>query len=690
MDEKYIGFFRGKVVDNVDPSMEGLLHIEIPKLNNECCIAAPVSKFSKAIDNESKYSVHAGDFDIPEVDDYIAVFFTDDKMCHYIPNWTLKYPGQTPKGMELQEETKLNFLDKIKRLRVKFREFFNGNIVGCDLNDETNSFFINFDNGVRLEFNSPNEEAKCTGTKSSHSRYPSLFALLMERKDSLYKGAFSAIADKTKALNIFSVENKQAIGNAFPGKYNSTDTAKNGLHKSTIKQEVSANGVSFINSNETTHSSANATLSTNSISVTSTTSADKKDKINVVNSTAKSNAALSNDQSINIGCEITDVKISKTKFSNGLEVEQIVNNNKTNDGLLSDDIVKTNSVDTSVSRTVSETIKDAINKVFAFSVTNKKKSGSYKKIENVKDSSVTLETTITTNNDKKTAKNIFTRMVDGSKIITSNTSNDGSDKKYDNVSILTEVDVANKTSKIELSTQFVKGNPIDPAKGALEMKPDVLRGQKLTMMSSASESSFKIESIKKAFIPMKGKMSEFGVPNSIEFKETDKEATLKIKMSNDTPATSLIEISIDTSDGSLKIKTAGNVSIDTGKGDISLTTTNLTVKAAKDIKIETPTEVNVKAKSIKAESTTCSIKAKETNLESDKVNIKCKSAKIDSTGDVSVKSSKSIVIDSASIDIKGKKVTTKGSVAPTGSGPYCAIKLCPFTGLPHVGDSVIG
>lgn len=40
--------------------------------------------------------------------------------------------------------------------------------------------------------------------------------------------------------------------------------------------------------------------------------------------------------------------------------------------------------------------------------------------------------------------------------------------------------------------------------------------------------------------------------------------------------------------------------------------------------------------------------------------------------------------------VTGGMVRVTGTAAPTGSGPFCAIAVCPFTGQPHVGDTVVG
>jgi hypothetical protein len=59
---------------------------------------------------------------------------------------------------------------------------------------------------------------------------------------------------------------------------------------------------------------------------------------------------------------------------------------------------------------------------------------------------------------------------------------------------------------------------------------------------------------------------------------------------------------------------------------------------------------------------------------------------IEITGDVAIKGDTTITGDT---EIKGGKCTMNGSVAP-GTGPFCAIPACLFTGAPHGGNIVTG
>lgn len=64
--------------------------------------------------------------------------------------------------------------------------------------------------------------------------------------------------------------------------------------------------------------------------------------------------------------------------------------------------------------------------------------------------------------------------------------------------------------------------------------------------------------------------------------------------------------------------------------------------------------------------------------------------KIEVDGEVDLKASGSVKVDSPDVKISGGKLTVNGNASPTGSGPFCGIKICPFTGAPHVGNMVSG
>lgn len=63
---------------------------------------------------------------------------------------------------------------------------------------------------------------------------------------------------------------------------------------------------------------------------------------------------------------------------------------------------------------------------------------------------------------------------------------------------------------------------------------------------------------------------------------------------------------------------------------------------------------------------------------------------ITSGGTVNVKGEGNVKIESgATLSLKGGLIKSENnSVAATGNGPFCAIKICPYTGQPHVGNTI--
>lgn len=57
---------------------------------------------------------------------------------------------------------------------------------------------------------------------------------------------------------------------------------------------------------------------------------------------------------------------------------------------------------------------------------------------------------------------------------------------------------------------------------------------------------------------------------------------------------------------------------------------------------------------------------------------------------VSVEGESSLTLKSAKTELTGGQVTCKGAATPSGSGPFCAIPACLFTGAPQCGTDVQG
>lgn len=61
---------------------------------------------------------------------------------------------------------------------------------------------------------------------------------------------------------------------------------------------------------------------------------------------------------------------------------------------------------------------------------------------------------------------------------------------------------------------------------------------------------------------------------------------------------------------------------------------------------------------------------------------------VEASGNASVKATKTTV--EGNVEITGGEFTMEGTVPPTGTGPLCAIPVCPFSGAPHSGPQAKG
>lgn len=90
------------------------------------------------------------------------------------------------------------------------------------------------------------------------------------------------------------------------------------------------------------------------------------------------------------------------------------------------------------------------------------------------------------------------------------------------------------------------------------------------------------------------------------------------------------------------------------------------------------------------------------DIREDGIDVECRngsSITISADGDLDISSGKGLSISvkgDADINVGGRctlsaKTTSfpNGSVAPSGSGPFCAIPICPYTGQPHVGNTLM-
>jgi hypothetical protein len=64
--------------------------------------------------------------------------------------------------------------------------------------------------------------------------------------------------------------------------------------------------------------------------------------------------------------------------------------------------------------------------------------------------------------------------------------------------------------------------------------------------------------------------------------------------------------------------------------------------------------------------------------------------KVETSGKTDINSSGKTTVKSPDVQITGGKLTVNGTAAPTGSGGFCGIPVCPFSGAPHIGPIISG
>ncbi len=63
---------------------------------------------------------------------------------------------------------------------------------------------------------------------------------------------------------------------------------------------------------------------------------------------------------------------------------------------------------------------------------------------------------------------------------------------------------------------------------------------------------------------------------------------------------------------------------------------------------------------------------------------------IKTTGNTNIESELNCTVKAMNVKITGGILNVNGTSAPTGTGPFCAIPTCPISGLPHIGNQVVG
>lgn len=207
-DLKYSGFFRGRVVKNDDPKLEGRIGIFVPAIITELPnhLEAPAPQTSAIPDNvfenqaelglnltvqEDNYiwarpaawmvenggtaKNQGGSFRVPRVGTMVLVFFegADPNRPYWMP-FTLTIDGDVVAGRELGKspntaETAANWKDPKKRVEINIlAEHDNGNIVAIDNNENSNSFVVRWSNGHSLVISHAAESGIVLQTGKGH------------------------------------------------------------------------------------------------------------------------------------------------------------------------------------------------------------------------------------------------------------------------------------------------------------------------------------------------------------------------------------------------------------------------------------------------------------------------------------------------------------------------------------------
>jgi phage baseplate assembly protein gpV len=131
------------------------------------------------------------------------------------------------------------------------------------------------------------------------------------------------------------------------------------------------------------------------------------------------------------------------------------------------------------------------------------------------------------------------------------------------------------------------------------------------------------------------------------------------------------------------------IKFDADKGVLDLICDQDCSMKMKNLNIEVTEHISVRAKTASVETEeSATVKSNEILVEGvDAVTVKAPKVEVDGAQEVTVKAPK-VVVDGTDTTITGGSLTTNGTAAPTGSGPYCGLPKCLFTGIDHVGNVV--
>jgi hypothetical protein len=119
----------------------------------------------------------------------------------------------------------------------------------------------------------------------------------------------------------------------------------------------------------------------------------------------------------------------------------------------------------------------------------------------------------------------------------------------------------------------------------------------------------------------------------------------------------------------------------TNENDITITSDKANIKVDKDNNITLTSDA---ANIVIDKDNNITLTSNEANItidEDDNIKLESGDANIEITSDGEINIKGDVTISDGSLE-------TKGTVKPTEKGPYCAVPICPFTGLSHIGDKV--
>jgi len=618
-------FFRGKVVNNKDDRKEGRIGVHISDLmgstsNQETenkninvgmkgstnwVVAYPTHFISKSKNDEKLYQTFAGNFDVPREGAYVLVFFlkNDPTQCFYIPNLSLPFTQQTIVGMNLPENISENFESLDKKLNIKMQEFHNGNIVGIDLNDETNECFLIFESGSSVVFGAPiefvDENSLLTGRKSS-SKKPTFLNIKLERKDGVYEMLDLRTVTFKEATYEIKTHKKSLAEQGFGNNYENSVVENSEIFASTkmiSKDETSS--IDHLVKHEiedvytTTNSSLRATAegaeSNTSLNFTNlhngvSRSYEVSDSINSEEIILNKNFSLKEPIEDETSGELEDTTtITSERFFLEKTLEYIKKKLK------------------STITTTKDVFSNSINLLKIYSSRSDEKFSNVKFRIQTEDNKagyeLRLEKNFPNKEDDMSVIELKTKLEDNKGSMELSLNNDQA-----NSHIKLSGDDINQ--KLVFGTNIKTPNPGDPF-NILGLPPLFERGHQVSIDSTADTSSIRLESVKQSMGDKNTALPVMGGQNVIELIESGTESTLNIELKGLNPAGGM-KLTVKTNAaGEMTLELPmGDINIKSGLGKVKVEAATAEVKALTNASISAAGKIDVKGGAVEIKADT--------------------------------------------------------------------------------------